>query len=60
MEYFGGYCLDISGAFGVGCGGLLVFGLGAVSLAEFIRRVMRLICRVSNFVIGGVVKCFHP
>ena len=39
----------------LGIGGLLIFGLGAVDLAEFLRHVMRLICRVSDFVMerGG-------
>jgi hypothetical protein len=29
---------------------LLIFGLCEVYLAEFLRRVMRLICRVSDLV----------
>ncbi len=34
-------------------GGLLVFGLGTTRLAVFLRRVMRLSCLVSDFVMGG-------
>jgi hypothetical protein len=39
---------------------LLAFGLGAVRLAVFLRRVMRFICRVSDLVMGGVIWCYHP
>ena len=53
LEYFGGFCLDVCAFWVLGVGGLLVFGLGAVLLAEFLRRVMRLFCRVSDLVIGG-------
>ena len=36
-----------------GVGDLFVFGLGAAFMAVFLRRAMRLICRVIDLVIGG-------
>ena len=37
-----------------GVSGLLVFGLVAMRLAVLLRRVIRLICRVSDLAMGGV------
>ncbi len=36
------------------------FGLGAVSLAAFLRRVVRMIYRVFDLVLVDVVLCCHP
>ncbi len=41
------------GVFGVGCDSVSVFGLGSMLLAVFMSLVMRLSCRVSDFVMGG-------
>ena len=36
-----------------------VFGLGGMFCAVFLSRVIRLSCRVSDFVMGGVVLCLY-
>jgi len=38
--------------------GVLVLGLGNMLLAVFLSRVMRLRCRVSDFVMGGCSLVF--
>ena len=42
-----------------GVGRVLVDGLGVVDWAEFLRRVMRLICLVSDLGIRGIVYRFR-
>ncbi len=39
--------------------GTSVFGLGSMFFAVFPSRVIRLSCRVSGFVMGGVVLCLY-
>ncbi len=36
-----------------------VFGSGSMLLTVLLSRVMRLSCRVSDFVMGGVVLCLY-
>ncbi len=40
--------------------GVSVFGLGNMRLAVFLSLVMRLSCRVSDFVMGGCSFVFVP
>ncbi len=39
--------------------GASIFGLGSMFCAVFLSRVIRLSCRVSDFVMGGVILYLH-